>query len=252
MPQDSTIIDKTSEALGIDSLIAVEMRSWLLKELDVDLPLLLIIGGKTMREMLQACRARMDPAMMPLLQATESLADGGGSRLGEEDTKAEMSTEQQPLVATARAQSGTTDKIPSIKSAGNSDTDVTEVAADASSAPTLQHVSCGKAVPADARPDTESLPLISRLPNEQKSSQAQNLNGGGALRQANFKNLKWDDHQGVESQQPIEVKGGAVGVCSVSDVSSSCSPGPRDVKKSKGLFGRLINSRRFGRLRRYL
>jgi hypothetical protein len=36
--------------LGIDSLIAVEVRSWFLKELNVDVPVLKVIGGASIRD----------------------------------------------------------------------------------------------------------------------------------------------------------------------------------------------------------
>lgn len=39
--------------LGIDSLIAVEVRSWFLKELNVDVPVLKVIGGASI---LDICR----------------------------------------------------------------------------------------------------------------------------------------------------------------------------------------------------
>ncbi|KAF9693252.1 hypothetical protein EKO04_008946 [Ascochyta lentis] len=52
MPHDADVIDQTADALGIDSLIAVEMRSWFLKELSIDMPVLKIIGGGTMRDVL--------------------------------------------------------------------------------------------------------------------------------------------------------------------------------------------------------
>ena len=37
--------------LGVDSLIAVEIRSWFLKELDVDLPVLKVLGGASLAEL---------------------------------------------------------------------------------------------------------------------------------------------------------------------------------------------------------
>lgn len=43
--------------LGIDSLIAVEVRSWFLKELNVDVPVLKVIGGASI---LDICRDVLD------------------------------------------------------------------------------------------------------------------------------------------------------------------------------------------------
>ena len=49
--QKSMLSSKTDE-LGIDSLIAVEIRSWFLKNLEVNVPVLKILGGTTVMELL--------------------------------------------------------------------------------------------------------------------------------------------------------------------------------------------------------
>lgn len=69
MIPDADILEQTAESLGIDSLIAVEMKSWLMRELNVDMPVLVIIGGKTMRGVLAHCMRLLDPTMTPLLNA---------------------------------------------------------------------------------------------------------------------------------------------------------------------------------------
>ncbi|KAJ8117746.1 hypothetical protein OPT61_g1129 [Boeremia exigua] len=66
---DATIIDQTADTLGIDSLIAVEMKSWLMKELNVDMPLMVIIGGNTIRGVVVHCAKLLESSMTPLLQA---------------------------------------------------------------------------------------------------------------------------------------------------------------------------------------
>lgn len=53
--------------LGIDSLVAVEMRSWFMKILNIDMPVLRIIGGGTMREVVEKAQELLDPAMTPAL-----------------------------------------------------------------------------------------------------------------------------------------------------------------------------------------
>jgi hybrid polyketide synthase/nonribosomal peptide synthetase ACE1 len=42
-----TLVDQ-----GVDSLMAVEVRSWFLKELDVDIPVLKILGGSSPLDLL--------------------------------------------------------------------------------------------------------------------------------------------------------------------------------------------------------
>ncbi|KAL3421601.1 polyketide synthase peptide synthetase [Phlyctema vagabunda] len=47
------MLESSSYDLGVDSLIAVEVRSWFISELSVDLPILKILGGITVRGMLE-------------------------------------------------------------------------------------------------------------------------------------------------------------------------------------------------------
>ena len=48
------ILDTASEELGMDSLVAVEIRSWILKELKVDVPILQILKGSTPNSLLKS------------------------------------------------------------------------------------------------------------------------------------------------------------------------------------------------------
>lgn len=57
--------------LGVDSLLAVDMRSWFTKELDLDMPVLKILGGATVQELVEDAAKRLDPKLVP------SLAQGG-------------------------------------------------------------------------------------------------------------------------------------------------------------------------------
>ncbi|KAI1177826.1 putative polyketide synthase [Nemania sp. FL0916] len=54
-----------ADDLGIDSLVAVEIRSWFQKELDVDLPVLKILGGCTIAEMLELALEKLSPELIP-------------------------------------------------------------------------------------------------------------------------------------------------------------------------------------------
>lgn len=45
------LLEQTADDLGVDSLVAVELRSWFLKELEVSIPVLKILGGGTMNEL---------------------------------------------------------------------------------------------------------------------------------------------------------------------------------------------------------
>jgi hybrid polyketide synthase/nonribosomal peptide synthetase ACE1 len=64
---DADAVGQTADALGIDSLVAVDLRSWFMKELSVDMPVLKIISGATVGEILQRAQELLDPRMTPAL-----------------------------------------------------------------------------------------------------------------------------------------------------------------------------------------
>ena len=53
--------------LGVDSLLAVDMRAWFTKELDLDMPVLKILGGATVQELVEDAVRRLAPEMAPNL-----------------------------------------------------------------------------------------------------------------------------------------------------------------------------------------
>jgi hybrid polyketide synthase/nonribosomal peptide synthetase ACE1 len=64
---DLDVISQSADSLGIDSLVAVDLRSWFLKELNVDMPVLKIISGATMTELLERAQEVLDPLLTPNL-----------------------------------------------------------------------------------------------------------------------------------------------------------------------------------------
>lgn len=252
MSEDSPIIDKTADALGVDSLIAVEMRSWLLKELGVDLPLLIIIGGNIMRQVLEACRERIDPALTPLLQASESLAAGSEVQREEAYKGSDAPAARQTPVATAYAQSGEIAGIVGIESAIDKDETITDTIQDAPSTPTLEHVSKRHPVPIDDKPVPRSVLLPNSAPREHGPPQARSPNRHDLLHEADSNTSSSDSNDYGGSARAIETKAGAIGVCTVSGGSPGGSTQSREKTKRRGLLGRLIRSRGFVNLRRYV
>lgn len=53
--------------LGVDSLVAVEVRSWFLKELKVDIPVLKVVGGASVAEL---CERALDKLPEELFAGT--------------------------------------------------------------------------------------------------------------------------------------------------------------------------------------
>uniref|UniRef100_A0A093ULT3 Lovastatin nonaketide synthase n=1 Tax=Talaromyces marneffei PM1 TaxID=1077442 RepID=A0A093ULT3_TALMA len=80
-PEDGAISPGTSLIeLGIDSLVAVDMRFWFTRELDLDLPVLKLLGGATIEDMVEDAVARLSPTLIPNVKdlpkpATEAAAE---------------------------------------------------------------------------------------------------------------------------------------------------------------------------------
>lgn len=66
------MIDLRMEDIGIDSLIAVEIRSWFLKNMNVNMPVLKILGGAAVRDLLDHALANLSTDIVPNLAASPS------------------------------------------------------------------------------------------------------------------------------------------------------------------------------------
>lgn len=66
---ETTIVE-----LGVDSLLAVDMRSWFTKELDLDMPVLKILGGATVADLVEDAVKRLSRELIPnvAVSATEN------------------------------------------------------------------------------------------------------------------------------------------------------------------------------------
>ena len=53
------------DELGIDSLIAVDIRSWFMKTLDVNIPVLKILSGCSVDELINIAMEKLDPQLIP-------------------------------------------------------------------------------------------------------------------------------------------------------------------------------------------
>ncbi|KAI1193519.1 putative PKS-NRPS protein [Nemania serpens] len=74
IPSDRDILDTGLDELGMDSLIAVEIRSWFLKELSVDVPVLEILNGGSARTLLRNIRDLVITSMGLTLEAGDQSA----------------------------------------------------------------------------------------------------------------------------------------------------------------------------------
>jgi hybrid polyketide synthase/nonribosomal peptide synthetase ACE1 len=69
------LLDRAANELGIDSLIAVDLRTWFLKELEVDMPVLKILGGASIREMLEFTIEKLPESLVPNLNGEARIVE---------------------------------------------------------------------------------------------------------------------------------------------------------------------------------
>ncbi|KAK6063375.1 Polyketide synthase-nonribosomal peptide synthetase 2 [Seiridium cupressi] len=62
---DDELMGMRSNELGLDSLISVDIRTWFLKNFQVSIPVLEILGNKTMRNLAQTALENMPPELAP-------------------------------------------------------------------------------------------------------------------------------------------------------------------------------------------
>ena len=90
----SSITPETSIVeLGVDSLLAVDMRSWFSKELGVDMPVLRLLGGATVAELVQDVVSRLNPELVPNMAQEGEESAGEASQNPDQQPDAEKSEE---------------------------------------------------------------------------------------------------------------------------------------------------------------
>lgn len=76
IPAEDTVSDTmTLIEQGVDSLVAVEVRSWFLKELDIDMPVLKVLSGASIADLVEDAVSRLPSKLVPKLDGSnESLS----------------------------------------------------------------------------------------------------------------------------------------------------------------------------------
>ena len=68
--QDTTnVLDTRTDDLGIDSLVAVEVRSWFYKNYQISIPVLKILGGSLIKELIDHAAESIPEDLIPAVQA---------------------------------------------------------------------------------------------------------------------------------------------------------------------------------------
>ncbi|PWY76064.1 putative hybrid NRPS/PKS enzyme [Aspergillus sclerotioniger CBS 115572] len=106
-PADLDMMNLNADALGIDSLVALDLRSWFLKELKVDIPVLKIISGSTMGELLGRAGELLSANMIPNV-----VAGAVPDRNPVSSEKAQTKPAASALSATLRQQPKPTQSAP--------------------------------------------------------------------------------------------------------------------------------------------
>ncbi|RDW61769.1 uncharacterized protein DSM5745_10441 [Aspergillus mulundensis] len=65
--EQQNVVERVAEELGIDSLNIVEIRSWFLKELKADIPVLRILGGATIGDIIRFALEKVPSELVPNL-----------------------------------------------------------------------------------------------------------------------------------------------------------------------------------------
>ena len=79
-PSESVLSDVAIVEMGVDSLVAVDMRSWFSSVFDHDIPIIKILGGATLADLVEDTVANLSPSIAPNL---------GGAAAAEEEAKVE-------------------------------------------------------------------------------------------------------------------------------------------------------------------
>ncbi|KAI2612374.1 PKS-NRPS hybrid [Hypoxylon fragiforme] len=74
LEENQAVIDQTADTLGIDSLFAVDIRSWFIKELQLEIPVLKILGGATVGDILETAQQLLPKELTPKLDPNDKSA----------------------------------------------------------------------------------------------------------------------------------------------------------------------------------
>ncbi|KAJ5587845.1 lovastatin nonaketide synthase [Penicillium hispanicum] len=75
LPSDGLAIPVPLVELGVDSLVAVEIRSWFMKKLSVEVPVLKVLGGSTMPDLVDHAIQQLPQEALPCQAAEEPAAE---------------------------------------------------------------------------------------------------------------------------------------------------------------------------------
>ncbi|KAK2774117.1 Type I Iterative PKS [Emmonsiellopsis sp. PD_33] len=78
----NSLMEQGADDLGMDSLVAVEIRSWFLRELEVDMPVLKILGGATLAEIVDFAVKNLPSEFIAVQEIDEDSTSNSDSNTG--------------------------------------------------------------------------------------------------------------------------------------------------------------------------
>lgn len=113
---DIPLLQQTANDLGVDSLVAITIRSWFFNELDADLPVMKILGGATMGNIIDYAVDQLPPDMLMNCYKSSNTYNSEQDISEEEylndssPTHSEQSSTEQISKPTSRFSSGSKDE----------------------------------------------------------------------------------------------------------------------------------------------
>ncbi|PLB46349.1 lovastatin nonaketide synthase [Aspergillus steynii IBT 23096] len=77
LPANSMSTEVPLVELGVDSLVAVEVRSWFLKNVSVDLPVLKVLGGSSLLDVVEISLEQASPKLLAQTSGVEGMLEDG-------------------------------------------------------------------------------------------------------------------------------------------------------------------------------
>ncbi|KAG5765090.1 hypothetical protein H9Q72_006842 [Fusarium xylarioides] len=120
VPESLALVDQ-----GVDSLVAVDVRSWFLKELDTDMPVLKILGGNSILDLARDALERIPKALLDLDRDDDEAGNEAQPLSDKKLTEPPTSSSSSDVVtgdSDAVSQSSATDVSTTTKSTAGADT----------------------------------------------------------------------------------------------------------------------------------
>jgi hybrid polyketide synthase/nonribosomal peptide synthetase ACE1 len=122
--------DAPLNELGIDSLVAVEVRAWFLKELKVDIPVLKIIGGASPTELCQKALELLPQAVFAGIDAPKAEVPKTGAKLDLKTPLQQQAVDSSSSSNTSKANSTPGSMSPTINTPSTAHSSVGSEAGD--------------------------------------------------------------------------------------------------------------------------